>query len=84
MDVKLTLKLKEDVIMKIKQYAKKKNISVSKIVENYFNQLTSDMEEYKSGTSITPVVKELSGVLTDYTDNDHKESYTDYLVEKYK
>ncbi len=33
---------------------------------------------------ITPFVKELSGVLSANKDFDIKESYTDYLIEKYK
>ena len=44
MDTKLTLKLDQEIIEKAKHYASEKKISLSRIVENYLNSLTSDKE----------------------------------------
>jgi len=41
MDTKLTLKLNESVIELAKKYAKENNISISKMVENYLQAITS-------------------------------------------
>jgi predicted HicB family RNase H-like nuclease len=42
MDTKLTLKLDQDVIEKAKQYAKSKSISLSVLIENYLQKITSE------------------------------------------
>ncbi|MFN8416135.1 MAG: DUF6364 family protein [Cytophagaceae bacterium] len=60
MDVKLTLKLDEDVIQKAKLFAQEHNTSLSKLIENYLQKLTSDHDRDEI---ITPIVKELSGIL---------------------
>jgi hypothetical protein len=80
MDTKLTLKLDENIIEKAKMFAKTKNTSLSKIIENYLQKITLDQE----ATKITPVVKSLSGVIDLPKDFDHKKGYTDFLIEKYK
>jgi hypothetical protein len=81
MDKKLTLSLKDTVIEQAKEYAKSNNTSVSKLIEAYLALLTKKNKEM---SEITPLVKELSGVLSANKDFDIKESYTDYLIEKYK
>lgn len=81
MDKKLTLSLKETVIEQAKEYAKSNNTSVSKLIESYLALLTKKSAEK---SEITPLVKELSGVISTDKDFDSKESYTDYLTEKYK
>lgn len=80
MDTKLTLKLDENIIEKAKMFAKTKNTSLSKIIENYLQKITLDQEASK----ITPVVKSLSGVIDLPKDYDYKKEYTDFLLEKYK
>jgi hypothetical protein len=81
MDTKLTIKLNEEVIVKAKHYAKQKGTSLSKLVENYFNTISSEsmVEE-----EITPLVKSLTGVVPHISEQDEKEAYTQYLTEKYK
>lgn len=81
MDAKLTLKLNEDIIEKAKEYAKSKKTSLSDLIENYLQKLTSDK---KSKNTITPLVKSLSGIISLPEDYDDKEDYTDYLTNKYK
>lgn len=81
MDTKLTLRLDKDVIDGVKEYAGKKNISLSKMVEKYFKSL---IEKKSSKKSYSPLVNELSGVINLDENFDFEEEYTHYLVEKYK
>lgn len=81
MGVKLTLNVDKSVIEKAKQYAKANNISLSRLIETYLAALTT---KDKADMEITPLVKELSGVLDLDSDYDYKKAYTDYLIEKYK
>ncbi len=81
MDTKLTLKLNEDIIEKAKEYAKEKKTSLSDLIENYLQKLTSDK---KSKKAITPLVKSLSGVISLPKDYNDKKDYTEYLTNKYK
>ncbi|MES2680020.1 MAG: DUF6364 family protein [Bacteroidota bacterium] len=81
MDTKLTLKLNEDVIEKAKAYAKAKKTSLSGLIENYLEKLTSDKKDNKT---ITPLVKSLSGIINVPKGYDDKKDYTEYLTDKYK
>lgn len=76
MDVKLTLKLNQEVIEKAKQYAKDKDISLSKLIENMLARLTGD----KDGFETTPFVDSLSGIIN----IDENDDYSDFLSEKYQ
>ena len=80
MDSKLTLKLNAGAIARAKAYAEKKNTSLSKMVEDYFNLLAAEPRVRQ----ISPLVRELSGIITLEPGYDHKDSYAGYLVEKYK
>jgi hypothetical protein len=85
MDTKLTLKLNQEVIEKAKQYASDKKLSLSRLIENYLNSLTSDKSN-KNELEISPFVKSLSDG-TKYsipTDYDYKKDRADYLDKKYK
>ena len=81
MDAKLTLKLDKDIIHRAKLYAREKNSSLSSLVENYFIFLT-DRNEVKV-TEITPLVKELSGIIKVDENFNLKEEYGKHLMEKY-
>lgn len=80
MDTKLTLKLEHAVIEKAKEYAKKQKTSLSRLIENYLNHLTSESGDDKE---ITPLVKSLSGILDLSADFDHKKAYGEHLSKKY-
>jgi len=80
MDTKLTLKLDEGIIEMAKAYAKKKNISLSKMIENYLQALT---KKQSKEIEISPLVESLTGVIS-LKANDYKKDYSDYLTEKYK
>ncbi|MBP7396893.1 DUF6364 family protein [Flavobacterium sp.] len=82
MDTKLTLKLDQEIIEKAKHYASEKKISLSRIVENYLNSLTSDKEN--NDIQISPFVKSLSSGIEIPADYDYKKDRADYLEQKYK
>ena len=81
MDTKLTLKLNKEIIGRAKQYAESKQMSLSKLIENYLQML---LQEKEPTESISPLVKSLSGVIELPEDFDAQAGYTDYLSEKYK
>jgi hypothetical protein len=81
MDTKLTLSLNKDTIEQAKKYAKKKNISLSKLIESYLNKVSSADRETPE---ISPLVKSLSGVLPLPKGHDPKKSYGDFLAAKHK
>lgn len=82
MQTKLTLKLNKDSILRAKNYAYKNSKSLSKIVEDYFDNLTSDkkyISKNKSG-----LVKGLKGVVSIPKNTNIKKEYSNYLLKKYK
>ncbi|MGV3547978.1 MAG: DUF6364 family protein [Pedobacter sp.] len=84
MDTKLTLKLNESIIERAKQYASKKNLSLSRLIENYLDSLT---REQSDEFEITPFVKSISSGKSIPSDIDYKEmrnDYIDYLEKKYQ
>ncbi len=82
MDTKLTLKLKQDVIEKAKIYASEQKISLSRIIENYLNSLTSGKRN--DDIQISPFVKSLSSGIRIPADYDYKNDRSDYLEKKHK
>ena len=82
MNTKLTLKLDQEIIEKAKQYASQKKLSLSRLIENYLNTLTSS--EAKDGLEISPFVKSLSSGIQIPADLDYKKERIDYLDQKYK
>lgn len=83
MDTKLTLKLEQTIIEKAKNYAKSHKTSLSKLIENYLLNITNEKGKGKE-EKITPLVKSLSGIITLPKNFDHKEGYSDFLINKYK
>lgn len=81
MDNKLTLKLNNQVIEQAKSYAKRRNTSLSKLIEKYLEFLTSTGKS--SEEEITPLVKGLSidKVLEDKTD--YRKEYKKHILKKY-
>lgn len=82
MDTKLTLKLDQEIIEKAKHYASEKKISLSRLIENYLNSLTSDKKN--NDLQISPFVKSLSSGIRIPADFDYKKERADYLEQKYK
>ena len=79
MNTKLTLKLDKSTIDRAKEYARKKNISLSRMIENYLQVLTNKKEEE---VEISPLVESLIGVIKTQS-KDYKKDYTNYLSDKY-
>ncbi len=82
MDTKLTLKLDQVVIEKAKVYASGKKLSLSRLIENYLNSLTSDHPTDE--LEISPFVKSLSSGVEIPADYDYKKDRADYLEQKYR
>lgn len=78
MQTKLTLKLDAEAVKSAKKYAHEHNASLSKLVENYFNNL-----EKKTKKSVSPIVAELAGIISEEQLKNYKDEYTKYLIEKY-
>lgn len=81
MDKKLTLSLNASVIDRAKSYASEQGTSLSKMIENYLSLVTKKEEQE---IELTPLVKELSGIIQLPDDFDFRAEYADYLIEKYK
>jgi hypothetical protein len=82
MDHKLTLKLDNQVVERAKTYARKKNTSLSKLIESYLEFLTTD-HSAENSQEVTPLVKSISGVLKPDASLDYKTSYKKHLTKKY-
>lgn len=82
MNTKLTLKLDQEIIEKAKHYASERKLSLSRIIENYLNSLTSD--QTNNDIEISPFVKSLSSGISIPADYDYKKERADYLDQKYK
>lgn len=82
MDTKLTLKLNQEIIEKAKKYATDKKLSLSRLIENYLNSLTSDSKS--SDLEISPFVKSLSTGVQIPEQFDYKKDRGDYLEKKHK
>ncbi|MCO6479648.1 MAG: hypothetical protein J5I94_23635 [Phaeodactylibacter sp.] len=80
MDAKLTLKLDKEVIERAKQFARKYNTSLSRMVEQYFDQITQQEEELPE---LTPLVKSLYGIAPMPPDSDPEKAYFEHLLEKH-
>ena len=79
MDTKLTLKLDHAIIEQAKLHAKKKNTSLSKLIESYLGLLIESNEHQ----IVTPMVKSLSGVVNLQQNYEHKKDYKKHLLSKY-
>ncbi len=79
MNTKLTLKLDKNTIEKAKEYASLRNLSLSKLVEVYFQKLIIK-EEFKQ--KLSPKVRKLSGILKG-KDLNYKSELENSLRRKY-
>jgi hypothetical protein len=79
MNAKLTLKLNKDAMASAKNYAIRKNTSLSSVVEDYFVQPNpQDNDE-----ELTPIVKKLLGIIKVDDDFDINTERHKYLDVKY-
>jgi hypothetical protein len=80
MNTKLTLRLDEEVIIRIKNYAVKRKLSLSKFTENIFRQILDSSED--TTQDLSPVVRKYKGILKGKRINE-KDELIEYLVEKH-
>ena len=80
METKLTLRLKKKVIDQAKKYADDHETSLSKLIENYLEAVTSASVEEDN---ISPLVMSLSGIIQVPDNTDPKEEYRKHISEKY-
>lgn len=81
MQTKLTLRLNKSSIQRAKNYAYKNSKSLSKIVEDYFDRLTTGHKvDIRKKSSL---VKSLKGSIKISKNIDRKKDYTNYLIKKY-
>lgn len=78
MTTKLTLSIDKKTIAHAKIFARKNKTSISALVENYLKHLID--VKYNHDDTITPMVKELTGIIKLPDELDHKKDYSDYLV----
>jgi hypothetical protein len=79
MNAKLTVNLSRNIIEEAKLYAKRNEVSLSKLIEIYLNTLTKPVSRRRK---ISPLVESLTGVIPDENIDDSKD-YRDYLTKKY-
>jgi glutamate synthase domain-containing protein 3 len=82
MDAKLTLKLNQEIIEKAKLYASDKKLSLSRLIENYLNALTS--EKTNNELEISDFVKSMSSKTGIPADYDYKNERATDLEKKHK
>ncbi|PJR04519.1 DUF6364 family protein [Avrilella dinanensis] len=82
MNTKLTLTIEEDIIERAKNYAKKKNRSLSDIIENYLKALTEKEQKTKE-QKLNPIIESLKGSFKMPKDMDYEEELRERLEKKY-
>ena len=84
--MKLTLNIDQDLINQIKEVAKKRRTSLSKITENLFKkEVESEVKPFKmkSEDELPDWIKNLTVKGNPIPDFDHKAEYHNHLEEKY-
>lgn len=82
MNTKLTLTIEEEIIERAKNYAKKKNRSLSDIIENYLKALTEKEQKTKE-QKLNPIIESLKGSFKMPKDMDYEEKLRERLEKKY-
>ncbi len=83
MTTKLTLSLEKNVINQAKKFAREKNKSLSRIIEEYLVELTAK-RNLKSEEKLPPISRELAGSVNIKGGIDLRREIADYLDRKYK
>lgn len=81
MSKKLTLTMNDSVIGKAKRYSRKKRVSLSKLVENYFSSITSAIHE--KGAPLPPITSQLVGMFAGKKVDKEREAVESALLKKY-
>ncbi|WP_294282409.1 DUF6364 family protein [uncultured Chryseobacterium sp.] len=81
MNTKLTLTIEQSVIEKAKKYARKKERSLSDLIENYLKAITAEQHHHQK--QLSPTLTSLKGSFKDTEDFDYKKELSDHLTQKY-
>ncbi|MBK9254851.1 MAG: hypothetical protein IPM42_05130 [Saprospiraceae bacterium] len=81
MNTKLTLTIEQSVIEKAKKYARRRDRSLSDLIENYLKALTNEGTDKE--VEFTPIVRSLKGTFSLPENFDYKKELTDRLSEKH-
>lgn len=81
MTTKLTLTIDQNVIEKAKKYARKRERSLSALIENYLKALVE--EDKQTIDELPPTVKSLKGAFQMPENFDYKKELTDILSKKH-
>lgn len=81
MQTKLTLSIDSDIIEQAKEYSRQQHKSLSRVVENYLKLVVSNQKEE---IELSPIVAQLSGVISSNSVENYKRDYADYLENKYR
>ena len=87
MDTQIILNINKEILEKATEYAKRREISLSILIENYLQKILDDSA--KEINMKTSIVDALSGIAskekTNQDDNvDFTEEHLNYLMKKYK
>ncbi|PJZ44750.1 DUF6364 family protein [Leptospira brenneri] len=82
MNTKLTLSLDDKIIKRAKEFAKQRNKSLSKLIEDYLGGISSKIPSDEE--NLPPVTKKLAGILKGKKDIDIKNDIAHFLEKKYK
>ena len=80
MTTKLTLSLNQEIIIQAKSYALQTGRSLSELVENYFETLSSDVYQ---NNELSPKLKKIAGSIKIPEDFDEKKELESYYDAKY-
>lgn len=84
LDSKLTLKLNADSISRAKEYSAEHKVSLSSMVEKFFDGLTLSEKPNEQQIKYSPIVNELAGIISVPEDYDYKADYLEHLENKYE
>ena len=82
MNTKLTLSLDDKIIKQAKEFAKQRNKSLSKLIEDYLGGISSKIPT--NDENLPPVTKKLAGILKGKIEIDIKNDIANFLEKKYK
>ena len=80
MATKLTLSVEESVIKRAKSYAKNTGRSLSELIENYLQSLTS---EQRDDRQLSPKLKKIAGSIKLPSDFDENQALHEYFEKKH-
>ncbi|MDR3243422.1 MAG: DUF6364 family protein [Elusimicrobiota bacterium] len=81
MDTKLTINIDQAIIKNAQNYAKINKKSVSKLVEDYLSAIYNNAKN--PNQSLSPITKEIAGIIKIDKNFNYDEVLTQSLMEKY-